>query len=127
MGKYNTTYSGERGSSRRETEIHPVWRGVGFVFMILIPVMSYSAAMVLIEQNSKNGWLPMPVDLLARTGSFLYFGDPLIYIKGLLTLTFLFVFYAIFSFITFSINSAFGSTRYGPYDLPPVKRARRRR
>jgi hypothetical protein len=104
-----------------ETKIHPVWRGVGFAFLILIPIVSYAATEVLVQQNQKMGYFPWPYDIVAKSGDLLYNGDPLLYFKILITITFMLVLYALFTLITFLINSAFGAPRYGPHDVPPIR------
>jgi hypothetical protein len=126
MGKHN--YHREERITRKP-EIHPIWRGIGFLFMILIPVISYAGALVLIEQNNKNGWLPFPYDLVANQTHILFrlFGDPMIHIKLVLMVALMFVLYSVFAMITFATNSAFGASRYGPYDLPPVSRPKNMR
>lgn len=121
MGKYS--YVREERKTRKP-EIHPVWRGIGFLFMVLIPILSYAGAVVLIEQNNQNKWFPFPYDLVATQNHLLFklFGDPLIHIKLVLMVGIMFVLYSILAFATFALNSAFGASRYGPYDLPPVQR-----
>jgi hypothetical protein len=131
MGSKYRGYNYNRGPSREErTRIHPVWRGIGFVFMILIPFLSYAAAEVLLQSNAKNNWFPLPVDLLAKPGQFLYafIPDPLLYIKILITLVFVAVIFAVFTMVSFVIISTFGytDTRNDPYYVPPVTRRRRR-
>ncbi len=128
--KYNQ-FQADRSREDRaaKARIHPIWRGVGFAFIVLIPILSYAATDLLIQQNTKSHWFPLPYDIMAKPGEFLYNGDPLLYLKILLTITFMLVLYSIFTLITFMINSAFGPPRYGPYDVPPInvkvrKRAR---
>lgn len=123
MGKYDA-YSSTTHATKSERKIHPVWRGIGFLFMFLIPLMAYAATTVLIETGQVTKFL---AGMRAGPGDFLYFGDPYIYGKIVITLAFVLVFYAIFTFITFAINSMFGYTRLGPYDMPPVSRPKRRR
>jgi len=123
MGKYEA-YSRITRATQSERKIHPVWRGMGFLFMFLIPLMAYAATMVLIESGKVTNFL---AGMRAGPGDFLYYGDPDIYGKIVITLAFVFIFYAIFTFITFAINGMFGYTRYGPYDMPPVSRPKRRR
>ncbi len=128
MPKYG---SYQRESTREEREarmrIHPVWRGVGFAFVILIPILAYAGTEVILQQNASAGWFPMPNDLAARPGDFLYNGDPWLYLKIILTVTLMLVFYAIFTLITFVMNSMFAPPRYGPYDAPPIKGKVRKR
>jgi hypothetical protein len=106
---------------------HPIWRGVGFAMMVLIPIISYAGSEVLVQQNTKNNFFPWPYDLMARSSDFLWNGDPLLYFKILITVTFMLVLFALFTLVTFLINSAFGAPRYGPYDVPPINAKVRRR
>jgi len=119
MGKYSS-YSRRDAPSPKIRTIHPIWRGVGFAFIIIIPIFSYAAALVLIEQNSKSGWFQIPADLIFKGA------DPLLYIKIIVTITIAFILYIIFMLITFLVYSMFGPKRYGPYDVPPIKYRRKR-
>ena len=122
MGKYDSHVV--QKSTRRQEKVHPIWRGVGFLFIVLAPIISYAAAVLLIQENNARGWYPMPYDLMAVPGHLFYFGDPLIYLKLILTVAFMLVLFALFMFVTFFVNSMFGRSRYGPYDLPPVAKPR---
>jgi hypothetical protein len=110
----------QKRQEKAQTKIHPIWRGVGFVMMVLIPIISYAAAEVLIAQNTKSNFLPWPYDLMAKPGELLYNGDQMLYLKIIGTIIFMLVFYGIFTLITFAVNSIFGVSRYGPYDVPPI-------
>lgn len=114
----------------RNREIHPIWRGVGFMMIVLIPVMSYAAVDVFLRLNGQNNWLPIPRDLLAVKGQFLYslIPDPMINIKALLFLAFIFIFYIIYMFIAFAITAMVmgGPEKRDPYYVAPVRRQRRR-
>jgi hypothetical protein len=120
----NESYRRFGEAPSRETKVHPIWRGIGFVFMILIPIMSYAGAIVIMQQNRIKGWVQYPFDLLAQQGQILFTltNDTEIYIKLSLTLFLMFILFAIFQLFTFAINSAFGASRYGPYDLPPINK-----
>lgn len=49
----------KRGPDEKEG-IHPVWRGIGFILMGLIAVMSYAGANLLVEANKTRGWIEVP-------------------------------------------------------------------
>lgn len=108
--------------SLRNREIHPIWRGVGFVMMALIPIIAWAATETLI----KNNILPLPRDMIASRGQFLYslIPDPLINIKVVSIIVIMLALYAVFMFITFLITSmVMGSpAKYDPYYVPPVRR-----
>jgi hypothetical protein len=131
MGAKYREYRPNRGISREERRrIHPVWRGVGFVMMILIPVISYAAAEVLLDLNGKNNWFPVPSDLVARRGDFLYnlFPDPMIQIKLIIMIALAVILFALFTWVSFLVIGTFGMTeRNDPYYVAPVRRRRRRR
>lgn len=118
-------YQPQRPTMRELRRIHPVWRGVGFVMMVLIPIISWAGADVLIKANQREKWFPMPYDLLARPGDFLYslIPDSLIYIRLMFFVAFLFVLFGVFTLVVFIANSMFGITpRNDPFYVPPIKR-----
>jgi hypothetical protein len=127
MAKYQNQVR-DRSVQERDKQLHPIWRGVGFGLVILIPIISYAATDVLITANRSSGWFRMPSDLIARPGDFLYNGDPWLYLKIAITLAFMFVFYALFMLITFAVNRAtLDPRRTDPYYVPPVKAKVRKR
>lgn len=125
MGKYQTSYRRADEQSTKRKGVHPIWRGVGFVMIVLIPFMGYAGAMVLLDLNKQYHWYAIPRDLLA-TGQ----ADPLLYVKIGLSILVTLVFYAILTLVTFIINRIFAPSPYGPYDVPPseiYRRPKRRR
>lgn len=104
-----------------QKEIHPIWRGVGLVFLIVIPIISIAASLLLIQLNQDNNWVTVPQDLLVR------WKDPLILIKAILAIIFIIVLYAIFTMIVVITNRFFGPPRFGPYDVPPARFIRRKK
>jgi len=59
MTKY-TQYSRRASEKPRPWRVHPIWRGIGCILMVLIPVMSYAGAYLLVQMDRKNGWIPIP-------------------------------------------------------------------
>jgi quinol-cytochrome oxidoreductase complex cytochrome b subunit len=60
MGRYQQYERRVRDESERP---HPIWRGLGFIFIVLIAVMSYAAANILVEANKTKGWIRVPVEI----------------------------------------------------------------
>lgn len=121
MSKY-TQYSSSRRPTRKEREqVHPVWRGVGFLFMVLAPVMGYFGALLLIDANKTKGWISIPNDFLA-SGS-----DPLLYVKIGLTILLASLIFFILQFIGIVIYQIVGPDRYGPMDVPPITGVKKKR
>jgi hypothetical protein len=114
MGKYQSQMSRQPNAELRSRRIHPIWRGIGFIFAILIPVMAYYTTLVVLNANNQQGWFQIPADLYYKSG------DPLLYVKIMGTIGIGFLFYAIFMLINFIIYSMFAPPRYGPLDVPPM-------
>ena len=134
MGRFD---SSRRPAAYNEApEFHPIWRGVGFAMMVLIPIISYAASTILFNLNLENNWVAVPRDLLipAREWVIQGFGrvllriglDPYLLIKIIMAVIIGFVIYAIFLVVTFVSNRFFGAPRYGPMDAPPIRRKVRR-
>jgi hypothetical protein len=125
MGSKYNSYSSDRDRKQPEVKVHPVWRGVGFAFMILIPVMSYAATTILLEQNNIYGWFIPTKDMLAKEGHLLYYliPDPWIYIKIGLFLLCMIILFTIFMVVSFPIMGMFGiNPKNDPFYVPPVRR-----
>ncbi len=113
MGRDNI-YSSKPDLTAREKSIHPIWRGVGFGLVVILPIISYIAALLLIQANRTEHWFTIPVDLYSK-GS-----DPYFTIKLVLTLIIFALFSIVFTTIFMLLYSIFGPSRYGPTDVPPV-------
>jgi hypothetical protein len=120
MGKYTSSVNRPRDNEPRSRRIHPIWRGIGFIFIILIPILAYFATLVVLDANNQKGWFQIPADLYYQGGYPLLGGDPLLYVKIMGTIAFAFLFYAIFMLINFIVYSMFAPPRYGPLDVPPM-------
>lgn len=112
----NKNYQFSKASVKQREAVHPVWFGIGFILMILIPILGYIGSQVILEENAKANWFPIPADMIIR------FQDPYILIKLLITFILSFLVYALFLMITFIAHSLFGPRRYNPPDIPPLQR-----
>lgn len=99
----------------RQKEVHPIWRGIGFSFIILIPLISTALSLLLIDINKEKRWLAIPKEFLIDAK------DPLLLVKIGLTIVIIFILAAIVLLITFLANRLFGPPRYLPTDVPPEK------
>jgi hypothetical protein len=115
MPKYSQYSSpAEYEKKKVNRTISPVWRGVGFIIMIAIPIASYFLSTWVLKLNAANNWLPVPADLLSKGL------DPLIYIKLGMTIVISIIVYGIFTLFGMAGLSVFGPPRYGELDAPPV-------
>jgi hypothetical protein len=137
MAKYK---SYERKEIRRTHEIHPIWRGIGCIILIIIPIMAYLATTVLIQQGQKDQWA-MPSDLMGhpQLPPWLYqfaftrqFAAPIASVNNLYALiagTFLLTILAfgILAVIYGWSYRVVGPSRFTPLDAPEVDRQAKRR
>ncbi len=62
MGKYDK-FSRPVQVRERPWQVHPIWRGIGCLLMVIIPIMAYAGADLLVKANLENGWLAVPYEL----------------------------------------------------------------
>ena len=60
MGRYQQY---ERVTKKEGERPHPIWRGLGFIFMALIAIMSYAGANLLVEANKTRNWIVVPAEI----------------------------------------------------------------
>lgn len=114
MSKYSSRSSQPMEPSRINRKIHPIWRGVGFVLIVISPLLGYAAMILFMDENTKQGWVQFPKELIINAP------DPLILVKIILVILFMLIFYGVLTFITFVIFRLIAPPQYGPYDVPPV-------
>ncbi len=132
MGKYKSS------ATRREKPVsqgtHFIWRGLGCLMMIIIPVISFASAFELVKYGLANGW-PIPYQLLGtpKLPDIFYKVDALWLIFGRLTgIQHLYAYAAIGFLVMIMISGVIsviyaaayrvlGPSRWGPMDMPPPK------
>lgn len=127
MSKYDK-FNARSRAPERPWKIHPIWRGIGCLMMFLIPLMSYAGAVLLVQANAANGWLPTPRDL-ARTITLPGIGGvPFLFANLLVTALLMLIGFGVLTIFYSIIYRMMGPPRYGPLDAPPEQyRPRRRR
>ncbi|MEW6402433.1 MAG: hypothetical protein AB1649_11590 [Chloroflexota bacterium] len=132
MTKYSTVQKKE--TPRKIRQVHPIWRGIGCAFMLLIPVVSVSAGIMTIDYGLEQNW-PIPYQLLgyARLPDFIYKVPALTAVFGPIgtwehfyayaaaTIVYMVVLGGILSFVNALIYEMVGPSRWGPQDVPPPK------
>ena len=90
--------------------------------MILIPIMAYAGAVVLVQANLEQGWLPMPREMI-QTVALPFVGDvEQFYAVVIVTALLMIVGFGVVTILYSLIYSAVGPPRLGPLDAPPVRR-----
>lgn len=60
MGRYQQYQRDVRDEPKN---VHPIWRGIGFLLLAVIAVMSYAGANLLVEANKTKGWIAVPAGI----------------------------------------------------------------
>ena len=121
MGKYSSYQ--KQSSKKQGDRLPPIWRGIGFGMMILIPGLSYVGMLVLMQYNQDHNLFPIPMDMINKTVG----GDPLLFIKIGVVLIFMLIAYAVLMLLTFWLNKIFFPSQLGPFDVPRVSYRRKKR
>ena len=123
MGRYTLTNAPER-SKPRPWKIHPIWQGIGCLLLIIIPVLSFTAAYLLIRENFKMGWVSLPPEMLK---SFVVPQLGYIYVADIIfALILIFLGFGILSVVYSFIYRLVGPPRYSPLDAPPPRSRKKR-
>lgn len=113
MGTRRDQSSSSTGDGKKT--VHPVWRGVGILLMVLMPVMGYVGSLLLLDENNKHSWIRIPNELLVPGP------DHLLLVKAILTVVIGASIYFIFMMLTFIIFRIVAPPKLGPTDVPPVQ------
>ncbi len=119
------------------TFIHPAWRGIGCLLVVLIPVMGWVLGGVFLTMNAERGWgVPIPPELNV-TPKFVWSlagasGIPAgmltpFYARLMLMVVFSVVVYGVLTVVYSVIYRASGGGRGSPLDVPLSSQPRRRR
>jgi hypothetical protein len=111
MPKYNQ-YPQASAPKKEKSKIHPVWRGIGCIMIVVIPLISYLAASFIINNRSEFSWVLIPQDIV-----FVQMSDPLFWVKILYAVIIAMALFLLIGIITFVIDRFFGPPKRGKYDV----------
>jgi hypothetical protein len=101
--------------------IHPAWRGVGCLLMSVLAIGGYLFSNWFLVNNNTYGWVYLPPEVIRP--SFVPWMPP-----GALVSLVVGFFFLIFAYLFVSIAySIVFPTKRGEFDVPPLKRERRRK
>jgi hypothetical protein len=72
----NDQYQTRKPRDEEKRKVHPVWRGIGCISIVVIPILSYVAATQLIINREQIPWVMIPAELVVKTNK-----DPLFFVK----------------------------------------------
>lgn len=126
-GKYSK-YSSRVPIKPRPWTIHPIWRGIGCLLLLLVPPMSYAAGALLAEMNLEQGWLPAPYELYqAVTIPGLNLTVNHLWANLATGMAVMVLGFGVLMFFYTIIYYFLGPKRYSGVDAPPVRRSPRKR
>jgi uncharacterized membrane protein YphA (DoxX/SURF4 family) len=119
MGKYGKI-SMQAPPPPRPWSVHPIWRGIGCLMVLIGPFVAIAAAHILLDMNLEQGWFAIPRELAAPytlpAANYTithFFGDLL------LAVVFLLIGFSVIMIVYSIIYSIMGPPRYGPLDARP--------
>jgi hypothetical protein len=130
MGFSSQQYHKERQG--RPWKIHPIWRGIGCVLFLLVPIMSWFGTTLFLQTNTRIALPRELTKVVAIPYTHIYQIDNLIapinqyfdttgFVMGQLffTIIFSFIGFGIMAFAYAVLYKMAGPPRYGPFDVPP--------
>ena len=119
----------------RPWKIHPAWRGIGCALILLIPIMAWFTAEIILQYKLP---IAIPYDLTKPiTIKYIHVAEidqifsvfnqyttahNLIGAKFFLAVILMIIGFGVLSLIYAMMYKAAGPPRYGPFDVPPIKR-----
>lgn len=121
MGKYGKL-SRQVPPPRRPWAVHPIWRGIGCLIVVIGPFIAIAAAHLVLDMNMERGWYPIPAEFTASyTLPGIGYTINHFFADLILAGVFLLIGFAIMMIVYSIIYSVMGPPRYGPLDSPPMR------
>lgn len=132
MGRYDRF---SRAPARRRLPVtHPIWRGIGCLIIVIVPLLSFGLAYLLVNYAINQEW-PIPYQLIGtpRLPGFIWQVPALarlfqpvlawenMYAYLLATLLMMLILGALLSLVYAVLYSMIGPPRYSPLDEPPIR------
>jgi hypothetical protein len=125
MGKFDR-YEKTRLPTERPWKIHPIWRGIGCLMLILIPIVSYAAADIFLDYAPGWGLFPRASEIYSKI-DLNYIVLPISLGQVIFTILFMVMGFVIFTTVYAFVYRVAGPPKYGPTDAPPPRRVKKRR
>lgn len=92
--------------------VHPIWRGIGCIFIVVIPAISYLMSSILINNRAAIPWFDIPQELIVPV-----LKDPLLIVKIFYTAVITVLIFFIIALVTFVIDRVVNPKKKGPFDV----------
>lgn len=114
--------------TERPWKIHPIWRGIGCMMLIIIPVVAWAGAYEFMRIAPQLSWFPQSREMYQNI-DLQYFVLPVSLGQIVFTVLFMMLGFMIMTIAYSFVYRVAGPPKYGPTDAPPprVKRTRKRK
>lgn len=116
MSKYTRPYLHPQ-TSIRGIPAHPLWRGIGCIMLVVIPIVSFAAARLLVQMNTRQGWIRIPIEM--RRSVEVPILGPVFAVDLAVTTLIVIIAFGLLTVVYALVYRLFGPPRYGPLDAPP--------
>ncbi len=129
MGKYSRVAT----TSTRKKEINPIWRGIGCLLIIFVPLLSFGIMLVLVPSLIATGLIPYQLLGYVQFPEWIYQVPLLVNIAifigsinnlwlGIITfLVIVLILSGVSSLVYSMVYSLVGPERYSEFDAPPSR------
>ncbi len=128
-------YSFERTPKKKERAVHPIWRGIGCLMLLIVPLISYALADILVRYGIDQRLWFIPRELIGYpqlpptvwrfqvlTTLFGWIARiENLYANLVMTLVFMVLIFGVIAMVYAVMYKAAAPSRYGPYDAPPPR------
>jgi len=108
---------------KRPWKVHPIWRGIGCIMIVIVPILSYIGAVLLVEMNIEQSWVPSPAVLMQGVTIPIFdVTVPHLYANLVASGVLILISYAGLMVLYALVYSIVGPSKLGPLDAEPVRR-----
>ncbi|HKJ28225.1 MAG TPA: hypothetical protein VJ965_11350 [Anaerolineales bacterium] len=124
MKQYSTA---GRETKERAKEPHPIWRGIGLIMMVMIPLVSFALSDILLQfARTKN--ISIPEELRSGITEIPLYGDIQdIYAVLILTAAIMLILFSIFTIINAAVYRASSGRTYQVFESKPKSYKKKRK
>lgn len=115
MGKYYAQWRRPPRPERR-WRVHPIWRGIGCLMLVIVPLISWAIADMFVQANKEGHWLDVPPGMSGPSGF------PDIFITVMVTVIVAIMLFGLYTVIYMLMYKMTGPPTYGAMDAPPTKK-----
>jgi hypothetical protein len=117
-------FQGRVQVKERQYAIHPIWRGIGCLMFIIIPIMAYAGAVILVEMNIQTRWVPLAKELFAPVRiPFIGYTIPHLYANLIVATLLSILGFGVMMVIYALLYRSIGVSTMGPLDAAPIRRS----